>query len=599
MRKPWSISTTVRNPERLRSFLIVLKKLEGEKFNEENQKRYQVLLIKDRLYTPNYIPENYKKYYKNMELDMPYEVAEDIFNYQEYKASPMRGRQSANPLNKLGFSIARERFGPIKITPLGNEFLKGNYDIGTVFFKSLLKMQFPNLWSRDFTEREGFNIIPFITTLHFIKKLNESNNLKGLNKNEFSIFIPTLINANQINEYIVNILKYRNINGKEEKENYIYDFAKKFYGDDTLPEKKINNLFDYGDNIMRYFRLTRYFKIIKDPLGYHWRIDLEPSRIEEIKQLLEIYDGSAIKFVNLQDYLNYISDIERPILPWEELKNLQKIAKSKIRVLIDFIEKEEIDLSLQNVQLLKENIEILSKEELNPYISKIQMLYLDNKNKLRRERLVGNLQKTREIRDILDNNRELRRLKPEQFEELITEALEIINDEILIQPNYPVDDEGKPISHSPAKKADIECYYETFNAVVEVTLNTSNLQWVQEGQPVMRHLRNFENKYGHDNIFCIFIAPRIHDDTYSMFLFSVKQGYDGIPQSIIPLTASQFSLIMTKLILKIINGVKFSHKELQRLYKMIIDETREIRRFSEWGLLVEKTIQEWKDEVVE
>ena len=43
MRKPWSISTTVRNPERLRDFLRVLKQLEGQSFDTSNQIKYQVL----------------------------------------------------------------------------------------------------------------------------------------------------------------------------------------------------------------------------------------------------------------------------------------------------------------------------------------------------------------------------------------------------------------------------------------------------------------------------------------------------------------------------------------------------------------------------
>jgi len=44
MRKPWSISTTVRNPDRLRGFLSILRELEGEPFTEKNQKRYQIFI---------------------------------------------------------------------------------------------------------------------------------------------------------------------------------------------------------------------------------------------------------------------------------------------------------------------------------------------------------------------------------------------------------------------------------------------------------------------------------------------------------------------------------------------------------------------------
>ena len=198
MRKPWSISTTVRNPVRLRGFLKILKQLEGEDFTKENQIKYQILLIKERLYKPINIPQKYQKYYDDPTLEIPFSIAKDIFEYQNYEAPPMRGRQSVNPLNKLGFAIAREGYGPIKITALGNLFLKGNYDIGFIFFKSLLKLQFPNPWSKVFSERHGFNIMPFIATLRLIKELNKKSGVKGLSRDEFCLFIPTLINAEHI-----------------------------------------------------------------------------------------------------------------------------------------------------------------------------------------------------------------------------------------------------------------------------------------------------------------------------------------------------------------------------------------------------------------
>jgi hypothetical protein len=94
--KTWSISTTVRNPERLRNFLKILKEIEGKEFNEENQILYQILLIQNKEYKPNNIPPKYKSYYDNLELEIPYEIAEDIFNFQNYKDPSQRGRQSAN-----------------------------------------------------------------------------------------------------------------------------------------------------------------------------------------------------------------------------------------------------------------------------------------------------------------------------------------------------------------------------------------------------------------------------------------------------------------------------------------------------------------------
>jgi len=217
MKKPWSISTTVRNPERLRDFLRILRKLEGQPFDQENQVKYQILLIQERLYKPLNIPLKFRKYYEEPETEIPYEEAEEIFYSQNYEDPPMRGRQSVNPLNKLGFSIAREGSGPIKITELGNRFLGGDYDIGYIFFKSLLKLQFPNPWSEDFSEKEGFNIMPFVAVMHLIDKLNRKSTKRGLDKTEFSIFVPTLISFDRINDHVERILEFR-----KEKNKKIY-----------------------------------------------------------------------------------------------------------------------------------------------------------------------------------------------------------------------------------------------------------------------------------------------------------------------------------------------------------------------------------------
>jgi hypothetical protein len=236
--KPWSISTTVRNPERLREFLSVLKKLEGQSFDTNNQIKYQVLLIKERLYKPLNIPLKFSRYYQDPDTEIPYKVAEEIFYAQNYEDPPMRGRQSVNPLNKLGFSIAREGHGPIIITELGNKFLAGNYDIGYIFFKSLLKLQFPNPWSADFSEEEGFNIMPFVTVMHLIGRINKKDSKRGLDKTEFSVFVPTLISFDLIDEYVERILEFRK---KKNKNRYILNFAREFYETKKLPNKKINN----------------------------------------------------------------------------------------------------------------------------------------------------------------------------------------------------------------------------------------------------------------------------------------------------------------------------------------------------------------------
>jgi hypothetical protein len=596
--KLWSISTTVRNPERLRNFLKVLQLLEGKPFDLNNQTKYQILLIQHKYYIPNNIPDEFKVYYEKLDLEMPYSVAEKIFNYQNYEDPAMRGRQSVNPLNKLGFSIAREKSGNIIITELGKRFLKDEYDIGYIFFKSLLKLQFPNPWSNDFSSEKGFNVQPLIATMHLINKVNQkSYDNTGLSQTEFSLFVPSLINYTLIDEYVSKVLEYRKTKNKDK---FILNFARDFYKIEQPSEKQINNFFEYGDNIMRYFRLTRYFKVTSDNFGANWRINLEPTRNVEIQQLLKKYSGEAIeKFEKLEQYLKYLSDIAQPELPFENIDNLQKIASELVKIIASFVEQNNLHLFETDKKLLNENYKDYTKEELHNYIKSLRDLNIALKESLNKKYLLNNQDKIEEIISNLKNYKTVKKFAPEKFEQIITESLKIINDEIKIKPNYPVDDNGQPITHASGNQPDIECYYKTFNLICEVTLDTTNYQWIRETQTVMRHLRDFEKKYPQSLNYCLFISPKIHIDTVYHFWTSIKFGYDGYRQKIIPLTTDQFSVLLETLVHLLKKGKGFSHIEIRELYDKILSITENVNGHSEWLENISKIIDQWKLNIIE
>lgn len=213
IRKPWSISTTVRNPERLRNFLRVLKQLEGEEFNRENQIKYQIMLIQAKLYKPMRLTQEQKEIFEDPTVEnIPYEMAEKLFCSKDYVDPAMRGRQSVNPLNKLGFSIAKEKMGGVKITNLGNLFISPDANVGHIFFKSLLKLQFSNPISTDFSEEKGFNVRPFIVAMHLMKKT------EGLSKEEF--FTPCYWPREKFKENYFYIPQIKNIMAKHEKNTF-------------------------------------------------------------------------------------------------------------------------------------------------------------------------------------------------------------------------------------------------------------------------------------------------------------------------------------------------------------------------------------------
>jgi hypothetical protein len=165
-------------------------------------------------------------------------------------------------------------------------------------------------------------------------------------------------------------------------------------------------------------------------------------------------------------------------------------------------------------------------------------------------------------------------------------------------PNYPVGDDNEPIFTAPAGKPDIECYYNSFNAICEVTMLNSRDQWYNEGQPVMRHLRDFEEKQPEKDSYCVFIAPSVHRDTLNTFWNSIKYEYEGRPQKIVPLTISNFEEVMKTLLDIKQSGREFNHKNLKRLYDNILENVSKASSSEDWYSTVPTTIQTWREEVL-
>ena len=449
--KPWSISTTVRNPERIRDFLWVLQKMNGEVWNKENQKKFQIMLIQYKKYGAGE-----KQFYKDLTpkeialMEIPesilYEQAEKILNAKNYEGGgDMRGRQSFNPLEKMGLAYL-DKDKKIVISDFGKYFLKEDYDLGETFFRSFLKWQIPNPDARDYKAEDGYNIKPFIATLHLINEVNkicEKNNQKpkGISKTEFQLFALTLFDYKEINNQAKKLFQFR----------------------------------------------TNYEKLKSE-----------------------------------KDKTNFVNKLQQT----------------------------ELHFTAQQI------------EEIEKYIFELKNIY-KSKGK-----------------------------KPIELERLCTLALNALNDAISINPNYPVGDDNEPTFTAPANKPDIECFYKNFNAICEVTMLTNRQQWYAEGQPVMRHLRDFENLHSKET-FCIFIAPDLHRDTVNTYWTSVKYEYEGVKQKIIPLTIIQFVKLLDALIIRKKKGSQIFHNEIKDLFDKIIDKTNSVSNSDKWLETIPEEINNW------
>lgn len=570
MKKVWSISTTLRNPERLRNFLITLKEIENKEWTKETQTEFQIRLIKNRFYGfgntqfYNGLSQNQIDLIEDIKIDISFEDAKDILESKNYVDADMRGRNSYKTLEKMGLAVIKE--AKVSITSLGEYLLSDDYDLGELFFKSFLKWQYPNPADREFSDRFTYNIKPFILSLHLIKRVNELCQDKGLkpkgvSKQEFEIFVQTICHYDELEDRANLVIEFRDklekIKEHKEKKEFIEEYKKEFLEDFS----NVENLKDYTDNTIRYFRLTRLIYI----RGGGYYIDLEPRRMLEIDALLDQYDGSAEE-LSKEKYIEYISDINKPVLPWDTESQKKKISDT----IILEIKKLQDELSIS------ESVETMKIEELRAYRTALQNL------KIKKE--LGHISKIDETIDALQNIRELD-LKPSiALEKYITMALNIINDAKDIKANSLVGDDNEFIFTAPANKPDIECYYDSFNSICEVTMLAGRDQWHNEGQPVMRHFREFENSSSKEDNYCLFVAPKMHRDTINTFWFSLKYEYEGKKQKIVPLTISQIIEIIKYIKLLKEENKPFFHTHFQEFLEKIVNlkDDDSINTSDEW-----------------
>ena len=245
--KLWSISTTVRNPYRLKDFLTTLRELDGQEWNQGTQIKFQTLLIQNRFYTPTPkdLTEEQIDILDDPTYPMTYEEAYQIFMDKHYEDPAMRGRTSFKPFEKWGLAFIVDH--KVFITSTGKKLINNEITMEDVCFRSFLKWQYPDDSSSDF--REGYNIKPFIITLHLIKEVNNlciERGIKpvGINKDEFGIFALTLTDYRKVKEQAIKLLEYRKELSEAEdprvfKEQYILENLSDF------SNATVDNIKDY------------------------------------------------------------------------------------------------------------------------------------------------------------------------------------------------------------------------------------------------------------------------------------------------------------------------------------------------------------------
>ncbi len=611
MRKPWSITTTVRNPLRIKDFLKVAVELEDRIWDHECQGDFQKKLIQKRLYGYgksqfyNNLPKDIIDVINNQDASISSSLVDRIVRLKNYKGPGLdgRGRTSMSVLTMFGFVRIEGLTKKIIITKSGKELLNAPDDkVGEIVLRSFLKWQIPNPINDDYPNDGSYASVPFVLSLKLIdtvnkKEVERGNKPIGLQKREFALFATSLTHFKDIERYAKAVLNFRdeqkNKNGVERKrfrDAYRVEYAKNFLNTDKKKDidKFLSNIKDYGDSAIRYFRLTNFIRV----RGGGFYVDIEPSRLTEINALFESEWYKPRNFDSRDAYLDYLCSNVEPKYPWETEEKLREIA---IRIQDDI------------TRLAREVGEIVSITAFNGLSSEELKLAIENlrktRNELRNKDDHVKAQPTEYITqciqqfdDIYDPKKSEKESRALRLERLSTMALHAFNDAISVKPNYPIGDDNEPTSTAPGGVPDIECLYSSFSMVCEVTMLKDRSQWFNEGQPVMRHLRDFEDK--HDNSYCLFIAPSIHADTAETFYISNNHGYKRQRQKIAPITISQFISMLQCLKQMRENGKAFHSSDMKELLDKIVEKSTSGNDSEQWLAAIPQVIADWQNSLL-
>lgn len=497
--KPLSFSTTMRNPERIVDFLNCILPYEGQILTNDIIHNVAIGLIRHKLYKPTYIANNakFKAIYVS-ENDFEINDAEEIMQKspQKHKEAgfdygwPSRFDTWYKLPMELGF-IYYEMNKPIEISATGhmlidalNETPKNDKKIRNVFLNALMKYQTNNPFRKTANSNAPLPLL--LRVIQLLKDDCEENDA-GIFRKELSLLICWPDNDAD--------MLYRKI--KELRSQYKYN-----YGDEIIYEEclrllngtekrkrfKINQITGEAvDEFIRKMRITGILSLRGNGRFLDFN-SFEKDKIEHILSNYYDYNTYTDKYL----YFRYMGEIDATIFTSKEVAK-DVVDNVKIKTLLEWA---------QNY----------SKEEI---IDELNIVCGRNESK-------------NSVLKLID--------RPTRLEFLTSIALKQNFEDLKVYPNYHVDDEGLPTFTASGGMADIECFDNDTNPLVEVTLMCARNQATNEVPAITRHLQEAITKYPDKTVFSMLVAPSIHADTHYMVGYS-KYQYNV---DILALTISQF-----------------------------------------------------------
>ena len=258
--KPLLFTTTIRNPERLKDFLSVLKEYNGQVLDNKLAKKIAGEIIKRGLYKPKKLSVKVKQKLEEKKVLNNQEVSKILKNNpQQHKEAgfdrgwPSRFDTWFKFAKELGF-VFYKNGEKVRFSQAGLKLAdtKQYHFEQSVFLNAFVKYQSNNPFRRVLNEN-----VPLILLLQTIKKLNadKTSNNSGISKLE----LPLLIywKDNDATKLYLRIKKLRKEQGFSPSWETIFEICKmEIMSGQYIKRDHKSIMVDYPDEFIRKMRLT-------------------------------------------------------------------------------------------------------------------------------------------------------------------------------------------------------------------------------------------------------------------------------------------------------------------------------------------------------
>ena len=477
--KPLLLTTTMRNPERLKDFLGVLKAYAGRVLDDALATEVSGEIIRIGLYKPRRIQKRARRKINDGEPLTDSEVSRILRdNPQNHKEAgfswgwPSRFDTWFKIAKELGFVFYKPG-EKIKFSEPGLMLAdcKDSRVEQQAFLNAFVKYRANNPFRRVLNDN-----VPLILLLQVIEKINSDKDLgdSGISKME----LPLLLYWKDGDSEAL----YRRIKGIRKEFGYspswevIVDICRDeiMEGRDVRRDEK-SIMMDYPDDFIRKMRLTGLISL----RGGGRFLDINRNEQAKVSYVLDNYADQE-EYTSEEEYFKYASAIDKELFSLET--KLVSVSQRE-----EFLVKW---LDVYSWDTIRAELLTLSRRRLT---SDEMLKYLPNSVRL---------------------------------EFLAALAVKSRFPDVQVIPNYPVDDEGIPTSTAGGQgdTGDIECSEGEYGILIEVTMAEGRAQTVMEVGPIKRHLEKIREKS--EQSMCYFVAPSVHPDT--LFHFDYLRDRDGL-----------------------------------------------------------------------